>query len=176
MRQLLLRTLFVSYITIFAILLFAWIASEFRFIGIEYDVPLRRADSLIINRTCLFIESGVVSFGCQREIDFYDTTWADGERRWRYYYDRIGTEDSLLPSSFTYSNSPIWNQLGFGILTTGTFDSASRSGLFAVFVPCWFIIIILCSLSLFFIVLISRCSKWGRVRGQDKVSGEEKKG
>src|SRR6267143_3195682 len=100
-------------VLVFGIFLFIW--SYHRNIGITRTSPLRKTDTWILSNHFLFMERGVIAFGRQRLSDLSNTTWAEGQNDWKFQADPIRDTDPLLPPSFTYDSSSVWNRWGFGI-------------------------------------------------------------
>ena len=115
---------------VFGVLLWAW--SYWRSIGVAYYHGFQQTEFWVVSARFLLMERGVIAFGRQGEFEV-PTGWERGRSYWKLYNEPIRLTDPLLPPSFTYDDSPVWNRWGFGVLNTGS----SEHGISEVFVPIW---------------------------------------
>lgn len=120
-----------------------WIWSHYRIIGIISDEPCQVVSSKVVSHRFLLIERGVVVIGDQKWYDLSGVKTDNDQKVISFSNDPVSEEQTLIPASFTYENSPIWNRLGFGFLSTGSLSRDSSYGLIEWFIPAWAIFFIL---------------------------------
>src|SRR5258706_4002186 len=114
---------------VFGVFLWAW--SYWRSIGVAHYHGFQPTEFWVSCRF-LLMERGVIAFGRQGEFAL-PAEWESGRSYWKFYNEPIRQTDPLLPPSFTYDDSPVWNRCGFGVLNT----ESSAHGISEVFVPIW---------------------------------------